>query len=76
MGILDNLDPPERQSRCVIAKTKLILSDEDKKLFEEAVNNDKWPASQLSIELGNRGIRVSRFALMDHRKKVCECSRI
>lgn len=76
MGILDNLDPPERQSRCVIAKTKLVLDDVDKGLFDDAINSDKWPASQLSIELANRGIRVSRFAIMDHRKKVCECSRI
>jgi hypothetical protein len=76
MGLLDGLTPPIKESRCPIAKIKRTLTEEDAKLLEDAIANPKWPAAVLAVELHNRGISLTRFNIMDHRKGMCQCSKI
>jgi hypothetical protein len=76
MGLLDGLTPPIKTSRCPIAKAKLGLSEGDAKLLDDALENPNWPAASLAMALRDRGIVFSRFNIMDHRKKVCQCSKI
>jgi hypothetical protein len=76
MGLLDDLTPPDSTNRCAVKLNKDKLAEQDRVKLDEAISNTKWPAATLSAELRNRGIAISRWAIADHRKGLCKCSKI
>ena len=76
MGILDDLTPPNNTNRCAVFVAKTDLDEQDKDALETAVNNPKWPAATLAVALKQKGITINRWAIADHRRKICKCWKI
>jgi hypothetical protein len=74
LGILDNLEPPRRQTPC---RVRTVLGELDKadvaKLTAAIADVDSWPAYTLYKSLHKLGIRISADAITRHRTEVCSC---
>lgn len=75
--MLEGLTPPPNKAQyCKIAIIEADLTDTDKKIFMDAVNNkDLWRARALSLELRKRGVDVADTTITKHRTKMCFCYR-
>jgi hypothetical protein len=75
MGLLDDLTPPDKKRICLLGRIAETLSKEDQTKLAEALENDKWSSNALAKALTERGIKIQRHALHDHRTKACSCWR-
>ena len=70
-----NIKPAtSRDSHCKVMRTAQQLSKADRKVFLDAIADEKtWSAYRLDIELRKRGIVCTNDTIMMHRKGVCKC---
>jgi hypothetical protein len=76
MGLLDNLEPPQKVWACKVRDTAAGLDAADEKALLEAVMNPAWAYSTLENELAKRGLRVGQQQIKAHRLGKCSCSKI
>jgi len=73
--MLEGLEPPLKDSLCIVTRKALELSEEDQKVLEAALNDPRWTASALTRALTERGFVVGDTALRKHLRKDCACAR-
>lgn len=73
--MLEGLEPPIKDSLCILARKATELSEEDQKVLEAALNDPRWTASALVRALAERGFVVGDTALRKHIRKDCACVR-
>lgn len=71
--MLEDLKLPEKKLSCKIRTLAEVMSDADRKIFLDAVENPAWFAHTLATELKKRGILVSDKTIRLHRSKGCSC---
>lgn len=76
MGLLDDLELPEKVWTCRVRTIFSELEGKDKDIFEEAINDPAWKAETLSKALTQRGIKIAGSGITRHRQKECSCSKI
>jgi hypothetical protein len=74
LGILDDLEPPRRQTPCRIRTVLGELDEADcHKLTQALSDNESWPAYTLYKSLNKLGVKISADAITRHRTGVCSC---
>lgn len=75
--MLEGLTPPKNRAvYCRIADLADSMTDADKNIFINAVDNKElWSANSLSTALRQRGISVADTTIAKHRNRVCACFR-
>jgi hypothetical protein len=76
MGLLDDLELPQKVWPCRVRTLYSEFEKKDKDIFESAVLDLNWPASTLSKALAAKGIIIAGSAITRHRQKECSCSKI
>lgn len=71
--MLEDLQLPEKKLPCKVRSLAEGMSDKDREIFLQAVENPAWFAHTLSTELKKRGILVSDKTIRLHRSKGCSC---
>ena len=75
MGKLTGLTPIKTAIPCKIGQILNDLDNDDKKIFEEALTDERWTARALAKALTARGIPIATDTVRAHINKVCRCSR-
>lgn len=77
--MLEGLAPTPRKAAgpCLIFRRadELGLSDQDKQILLEAVNNKLFPNLNLAEQLTQRGFPISENSIRKHRIGKCSCAR-
>jgi hypothetical protein len=74
LAILDDLEPPRRQTPCRIRTVLRELDEADgKKLTQALDDKESWPAYTLYKSLYKLGVKISADAITRHRTGVCSC---
>ena len=73
--MLEDLKPPARTYPCKVSLIAEGLSQADRKIFLEAVDNPEWKYKTLQNELAKRGIVLVDTTIARHRSKNCGCYR-
>jgi len=73
--MLEGLEPPVKDTMCIIARKAADLSKEDQQVLETAINNPRWTVSALTRALVERGFVVGDTALRKHKRGDCACAR-
>lgn len=78
MGLLDGLDQPQPPQlyHCKVRTVADSLDKADADILLAAVINEKWTINALMVELGKRGIAISKDPLKRHRDRHCSCWKI
>lgn len=76
MGILDDLTPPVRLYPCKVAHIKETLDEADQQTLENAIQNTAWTINGLETALLQKGIKLTKSVLINHRNGTCSCSKI
>jgi hypothetical protein len=72
--MLEGLKPPTAKRSCKVGNVAATLSDKDKKILLDAVEDkETWPIKALSRALNERGVQLSDSPLTNHRSKTCAC---
>lgn len=75
--MLEGLTPPPKNAgSCKVATITETMTDSDKQILLDAVDNPKWQLKTLSKALGERGVQISDSPLTNHRQKTCACYRL
>jgi len=74
--MLEDLNIPNKPQSCRIRTLHSSLTEPNKTIFIEAIENPDWPMTTLANELRKRGIDVSDNSIRRHRKKTCSCWKI
>ena len=74
--MLEDLTIPNKPQSCRIRTLHATLTEPNKTIFIEAIENPDWPMTTLANELRKRGIDVSDNSIRRHRKKTCSCWKI
>lgn len=75
MGFLEEVEsllPPPR-TMCSVTEWASTLSDEDRKEFEEALNNPLLPSRIIWAVMVKRGYTRKDATVQRHRKGSCAC---
>lgn len=73
--MLEDLTPKSRLYPCKVRSILNDLNEADQKILEDALQNPSWTTTTLASALVERGIKISRFSLDAHKRKVCSCWR-
>lgn len=73
--MLEGLTPPVRVHSCKVRTIAESLSDQDRGVLMEAVDNEAWSFKTLSNELAKRGITLTDSGIARHRRRQCACFR-
>jgi hypothetical protein len=73
--MLEDLTPPSREHTCKVRTIAKDLSEVDRAIFLEAVDNPTWAFKTLSNELSKRGIVIADNGIAKHRRLQCSCFR-
>lgn len=76
MGLLDDLELPQKVWPCRVRTLYGEFEKKDKEIFEAAVADVNWPAATLAKALATKGIIIAGSAITRHRQKECSCSKI
>jgi hypothetical protein len=74
--MLEGMEPIVRHYPCKIRTILESLSDKDKEILLEALDNPNWTNAALTTALNNRGLKISRYSIDTHTGKRCSCWRI
>ena len=76
MGLLENFEPPRKQTACKVRSVLNDLTKDDKEILTTALKDtEKWAAQTLSNALKQRGISIADASITKHRKGLCSCLR-
>lgn len=73
--MLEDLQKPRRANTCRVSTIKAELSEDDYKIFLDAVNDEGWSGHALKSALNERGLSIAGDSILKHRKGVCKCSK-
>lgn len=73
--MLEGLTPPTKKVQCSITKWRNELSEEDQRIFDEALENPQWSTNALASALQERGAPWAYYTLSRHRQGICVCNR-
>lgn len=74
--MLEDLKPKIDSRGCRVATILAELDDSDRKILEGALENTAlWSSHGLMVALKERGLDISIHPIINHRKKICKCSR-
>jgi hypothetical protein len=74
--MFETLSLPEEEKICpMISRAMNDLEEKDLKIFIDALNDTRWVATTLAIEITKRGFKVSENQIWKHRSKACACAR-
>ncbi len=74
MGLLTELQPPNKKYPCKIRTLLETLESEDSQILQAAINDPTlWPAKTLQKSLNNLGLKLSDLTIQRHRSKSCSC---
>jgi hypothetical protein len=71
--MLEDLSIPNKPVSCRIRTVYESLTEPNKSIFIQAIENPEWPMTTLANELKKRGIDVSDNSIRRHRKRTCSC---
>lgn len=76
MGLGETLDKYSKKSRpkCSVAALFQVLSAEDKKILQKALDND-YPTHPLVYALREEGHKMSDNSMNAHRSGKCKCQK-
>jgi hypothetical protein len=75
MGILAGITPVKPTTPCKIGQLLIELDEEDSKILDEALADERWTARSLARALNDRGIPLATDTVRSHKNKTCRCSR-
>lgn len=73
--MLEGLEPPVKNTLCLIGRKAAELSDSDLQILEASLADPRWTTSSLTRALAERGFVVGETALRKHSKRECACVR-
>lgn len=73
--MLEDLQKPKRANTCRIVTIKAELSEDDYKIFMDAVYDESWSGHALKSALNEKGLSISGDSILKHRKGACKCSK-
>lgn len=75
--MLQGLTPPPTSRGCRIGSILSELEKDDRQVLEDALeDHGRWSSHGLMVALRERGIEVSIHPIINHRKRICKCSKI
>jgi hypothetical protein len=73
--MLEGLVPKKKDALCVLMMRAAELDKADHEILIEAINSPLWTSNGLSEALRQRGFKIHKGAVANHRKKICNCVR-
>ena len=73
--MLEDLTPPVRMHTCKVRTIAEGLSEKDRGILMQAVDNEAWGFKTLSNELAHRGLTLTDSSIARHRRRQCACFR-
>lgn len=71
--MLEGLQPPKKTPSCKVRSLLESLEAKDKEILQNALTDENWPHSTLTLELNKRGIIISEQPVRKHRLGLCSC---
>lgn len=71
--MLEGLAPKKQDAICVLMSKAAELDKADYDILMEAIASPLWTGNALSEALRERGFKVHKGAVTNHRKKACAC---
>jgi len=73
--MLKGLTPPSEEPLCAMMKRAAELDKADLEILLGALADPRWSGAALATELNQRGFKVHRDLLNQHRTGKCRCAR-
>lgn len=73
--MLEGLAPKNQDALCILMSKAAELDKADYDILLEAINNPMWTSNGLAEALRERGFKVHKGAVANHRKKMCACAK-
>jgi hypothetical protein len=74
--MLEGLTPKTKEALCFLMKKAAIeLSDEDIRILNDAITDNRWSDNALADALTSKGFIISRGVITKHRTGKCACAR-
>ena len=73
--MLEDLTPPVRMHSCKVRTIAESLTDKDRGILMQAVDDEAWSFKTLSNELAKRGLVLTDSGIAKHRRRQCACFR-
>lgn len=73
--MLEDLTPPVRVHTCKVRTIAESLSEKDREILLQAVDDTTWSFKTLSNELARRGLVLTDAGIAKHRRRQCACFR-
>ena len=74
--MLEELKLPDKMKLCSLGVKRLDLSETDRNILDEALEDKNWAAHSLHFALRDLGFHVSKDLIGNHRKGACKCYKI
>lgn len=72
--MLEGLTPPVRKKRCGLYEWRETLSEDDRRILDNAFADEAWSTSGLAKALMERGAPFRYQVVYRHRHNFCSCS--
>lgn len=74
--LFKDMTPPKMgEEFCPMIRKAMALGDEDLRALLDALNDPTWQATDLAVELTNRGFKTSMHQIYKHRSETCSCAK-
>lgn len=73
--MLEGLAPKNQDALCILMSKAAELDKADYEILIEAINSPMWTSNALADALRERGFKVHKGAVGNHRKKACACAK-
>lgn len=74
--MLEGLAPKTKEALCFLMKKAITeLSDDDLRIFNDALADTRWSDNSLSDALTSKGFIISRGVITKHKTGKCACAR-
>lgn len=73
--MLEGLAPKKKDALCVLMLRAAELDKADYDILMEAIESPLWTSNGLADALRERGFKIHKGAVANHRKRACTCAR-
>ncbi len=73
--MLEGLAPKKKDALCVLMLRAAELDKADYDILMEAIESPLWTSNGLADALRERGFKIHKGAVANHRKRTCTCAR-
>lgn len=75
--MLEGIKPPQKEAVCyLMRKAASDLDSADLAILNEALADPRWSSNALGTALNDRGFKINKGAINEHRTKKCACARV